>query len=92
MDTAIKRERRAVQNTEDKDRVVGSGGVSKSMADAECRILASPTRSLPYPKHTSHAPTTHDTKYVFASPKVGSYRHVYTPAFRIFSDDVHGAM
>jgi hypothetical protein len=63
----MKRERRAVQNAVDIDRVVGSGGVSESetiirlggRADADCRIPRSRLLGLCRPrKHTSHAPTS----------------------------------
>jgi hypothetical protein len=96
----MKRERRAVQNSVDMDRAMGTGGVSKSKtsirsrADAECRILAYPVFAVR--RCTTHlTPTTHkvlDSKYTSSRPKPGSScRYLYTPAFHIFSDNVLGA-
>ena len=98
----MKRERRAVQNSVDMDRAMGTGGVSKSKtsirsrADAECRILAYPVfavRGLHNTPHT-HPPRNKvlDSKYTSSRPKAGSScRYLYTPAFHIFSDNVLGA-
>lgn len=78
---------------------MGSGGVSNETIIRFAGICRMPSTSLsltrPLPTldlcktHTHHAPTQNMSLH---PPEVGSsYRHIYTPAFRIFSVDFHGA-
>jgi hypothetical protein len=96
MDTAMKREKRAVQNSVDMDRAMGTGGVSKSKtsirlrAYAECRNPRSRLFGLCRPRaaqHTSHAPTTQAARlkiYVFA-PRLALLVDIYTHLLSLFS-------
>lgn len=79
---------------------MGSGGVSNNETIIRFAGICRMPSTFAYPAfadprlnlcktHTHHAPTQNMSLH---PPEVGSsYRHIYTPAFRIFSVDVHGA-